>query len=169
MPQQIRRQKASLLVVDPSPISLTAVAGVMDAQGYDCYCARGCEAAGKAIDQAPLDLVLWDVTADADASLNEIQSLREAYPGKLSDVPFILLADNCWAGLEMTAQRDRTGKVPLQTARPQHPGRRRSAIAVGASRHSRPSHGASENQRPRLDSIGLTPYRQRNGRTNRFN
>ena len=100
MSQPLRRQKATILVVDSSPVGLTVVAGVLDSQGYECYCARTCEAASKAIDQGVIDLILWDVTDDAAVSLAEIQSLRDKHSDKLADVSFILLADNCWAGLE---------------------------------------------------------------------
>ena len=95
-----RKEKATILVVDPSPISLTALAGVMDSQGYECYCARSPEAADKAIDMSPTDLVLWDVADDAAAALEAIKSLQSRRADDLSNVPFILLAESRWAGLE---------------------------------------------------------------------
>lgn len=93
-------QAATILVVDPSPISLTAVAGVLDTQGYECYCARTAEAAEKAIESAPVDLVVWDVADDAADAMTQIEALRTSHGAKIAEVPFILLADSCWAGLE---------------------------------------------------------------------
>lgn len=94
------RGKATVLVVDPRPISLTAVAAVVDTQGYECFCARTAEAASKALDQSPIDLVLWDVADDAAAAIDEISALRQHHPAALADVPIIVLAESRWAGLE---------------------------------------------------------------------
>ena len=33
-----------ILVIDPDPLTLTAVAAVLDMQGYECHCARDGEA-----------------------------------------------------------------------------------------------------------------------------
>jgi len=87
---------ATILVVDPSPISLTAVAGVLDTQGYECYCARTADAAQKAVKTTAIDLIVWDVGNDAAVAITEMQALRSG----LADVPIIVLAESCWAGLE---------------------------------------------------------------------
>lgn len=92
--------KATILVVDASPIGVTATAGVLDTQGYDCYCARTAGAAGKAVDSTTIDLMVWDVGDDAMQAIEQIQDLREQYAKQLADVPVILIADGCWAGLE---------------------------------------------------------------------
>ncbi|QDV70088.1 transcriptional regulatory protein ZraR [Rosistilla carotiformis] len=94
------RGSATVLVVDPRPVSLTALAAVIDSQGYECYCARNAKAACKAVEQRPIDMILWDVADDAAAAIDQIHALRELHPEPLADVPVILIAESCWAGLE---------------------------------------------------------------------
>lgn len=93
-------QNATILVVDPSPISLTAVAGVLDTQSYECYCARTAKAAEKAVMTTAIDLIVWDVADDAAEAITEMQALRREHAEELADVPLIVLADSRWAGLE---------------------------------------------------------------------
>ena len=89
---------ASILVVDPDPLSLIAMAGVLHTQGYQCTCARSGDAAKTALRNARMDLVLWDVADDAAGVLDSLAAMR-----KLADchqLPAILVAESRWAGLE---------------------------------------------------------------------
>ena len=91
---------ATILVMDPNPVSLTALAGVLDSKGYTCFCARSSEAATKAVQDSSIDLIIWDVADDAAATLDAIRQMRAGMTDQLSDVPFVLLADVQWSGLE---------------------------------------------------------------------
>ena len=62
-------QRATIVVLDPSPVSLLTVAGVLDSQGYGCICARTGSAAIEALSMGTVDLLLCDVTDDAAAAL----------------------------------------------------------------------------------------------------
>ncbi len=92
------RQTGRVLVLDSSPISLIALAGVLDAAGFECTCARTAEAAHKAITSEPQDLLVADVGDDAPAMLNLVTELRGIT--ETQDLPAILIAGNEWAGLE---------------------------------------------------------------------
>ena len=89
-------------MVDPSPLSLIAVAGVLDYQGYGCVCARNAKAAITALGMGTQDLVVWDVADDAMAALDSIQKMR-SHAG-YEQLPAILNAQSEWAGLEKRAE-----------------------------------------------------------------
>ena len=93
-----QRSATTILVIDPNPITLLGTAGVLDSLGHTCYCARDLTAAGKTPQHASLDLVVLDVGDDAEAALAFIPEIRDltATP----ELPVILIADGCWAGLE---------------------------------------------------------------------
>ncbi len=90
--------QASILVVDPDPLSLIAMAGVLHTQGYRCTCARTSDAAGQALRSARHDMLLWDVADDAAAVVESLGTLRSTngYQG----LPAVLVAESRWAGLE---------------------------------------------------------------------
>jgi len=90
--------RASVLVVDPSPLSLIALAGVLDSQGYGCICARTLDGAISAMSLGQIDLVVCDVADDAAAALEMLLALRSR-DGQ-ANLPVILIADSRWAGLE---------------------------------------------------------------------
>lgn len=92
------RPDATILVIDSSPITLIATAGVLDSQGYACVCARTPEAAEKGASQESLDAVVMDVGDDAEAALMLVERLRAATGS--ADLPVLLIADACWAGLQ---------------------------------------------------------------------
>lgn len=96
--QPSARQPASIIVLDPSPISLLALAGVLDAQGYSCVCARDRAAALAALEMGQQDLLVCDVGDDAAAALETIGQMRanEGY----TDLPAVFIAEGRWAGLE---------------------------------------------------------------------
>jgi len=90
--------RPTLLVVDPSSLSLIAMAGVLDAQNYACICARTLDSAISAMTMGPIDLVVCDVANDAPAALEMLIAVR-AHKDH-ADLPAILIADSKWAGLE---------------------------------------------------------------------
>ena len=89
---------ATILVVDPSPITLLGTAGVLDSFGYACYCARDASAALQVPQQSTLDAVVIDVADDAEAALQLVTDLRLASGN--ADLPCFLIADVSWSGLE---------------------------------------------------------------------
>ena len=91
-------QDATILVVDPSPITLLGTAGVLDSLGLACYCARDSDAALKVPAQTTLDAVVIDVSDDAEAALELLEKLRQATEN--AELPGILIASSEWAGLE---------------------------------------------------------------------
>ncbi len=94
---------ASLLVVDPSPITLLGTAGVLDSFGYTCYCARTSAAALQAAAEHQLDGVVMDVGGDAEAALELVPELRRQ-AGE-SALPWIFIADQRWVGLEKRCEQ----------------------------------------------------------------
>jgi CheY-like chemotaxis protein len=91
-------KNASVLVVDPSPLSLLALAGVLHAQGFQCVCARDKTTALRAIELGPQDIVVWDVGDDALAALEALSELRTQ--PEHQQIPAVMLAESRWAGLE---------------------------------------------------------------------
>ena len=102
--QTIRRHDrgASIIVVDPSSLSLLALAGVLHNYGHECVCARTSHAAFTAAKEAIHDLVVWDVGTDAQNALDGLNEIREQTENK--EIPAILIAENRWAGLEKKAE-----------------------------------------------------------------
>jgi DNA-binding NtrC family response regulator len=98
--------RASIVVVDTNPISLLALAGVLDSQGYNCICARTAAAALEALTMGPQDLVVWDVGDDAQAVLDALEQMRSTDHHR--GLAAVLLAESKWAGLEKKAEAMRT-------------------------------------------------------------
>ena len=96
--RETSRRRASIVVLDPSPISLLTLAGVLDRQGYGCTCARSGAAALEALEMTRQDLLVCDVSDDATAALETLQQLRmvEGY----EELAAVLIAESRWAGLE---------------------------------------------------------------------
>lgn len=92
------KHRASIVVCDPSPISLLALAGVLDNQGYGCICARQGEAAVEALSMGRQDLLVCDVGDDAAAALETLATMRSI--DQYEEMPAVLIADSRWAGLE---------------------------------------------------------------------
>ena len=99
-----RQQKRGAIVVfDPSPLSLLALAGALDCQGYQCTCARTSEAAVAAMSmELRHDLVVCDVADDASQALETIAEMRKV--GDQDPLPAVLIAESRWAGLERKAE-----------------------------------------------------------------
>ncbi len=96
------RRRASIVVLDPSPISLLALAGVLDAQGYGCTCARNGDAAVQALGMTHQDLLVCDVADDAAAALETLEKMR-AVDGN-ENLAAVLIAESRWAGLEQKTE-----------------------------------------------------------------
>ncbi len=95
-------KRASIVVFDPSPISLLALAGVIDSQGYACVCAREGKAAVDALSLGTQDLLVCDVANDAAAALETLDEIRST--AGYEQMPAVLIADARWAGLEKKAE-----------------------------------------------------------------
>lgn len=59
-------EPAVILIVDEDPLTLTGVAAVLHLSGHECHCARGAEAAWKAVRSLDLDLILLNADAKSD-------------------------------------------------------------------------------------------------------
>lgn len=97
------KSRATVLVIDASPLSLTATAGVLDTQGYACICAKTLDQAISAMSMGPIDLVVCDVGNDAPAALETLVALRSKEDN--ADLPAIMIADVKWAGLEKKTEK----------------------------------------------------------------
>lgn len=81
---------AVVLVIDDDPLTLTGVAAVLNMAGYDCHCARDAEAAVKAAQALPLDLIICDVNLGGESGLELVQELRETHSQQ--DVPVLFVS-----------------------------------------------------------------------------
>jgi response regulator RpfG family c-di-GMP phosphodiesterase len=117
------KSRGMIVVVDASPLSLIATAGVLDSQGYSCVCARTLDQAISAMGMGPVDLIVCDVGNDAAAALETLMAIRanDAHV----DLPAVLIADTKWAGLEKKTEA--MGAVTRCLFKPIDPG---SLLAV---------------------------------------
>lgn len=92
------RRVGQALVVDSNALSLIAIAGVLDSEGYQCVCAKSLDSALAATKMSKFDLVVCDVGQDAQAAMELLVGLRAAEDQ--ADLPAVLIADAKWAGLE---------------------------------------------------------------------
>lgn len=90
--QTFQANSAVILVIDSDPITLTGMAAVLDMSGYECHCARGEEAAVKAANQLPLDLIICDVNLAGESGLDLCRAIREI--DGLSDVPLMFVSSS---------------------------------------------------------------------------
>jgi DNA-binding response OmpR family regulator len=81
-----------ILIVDADPLTLTGVAAVLDMSGYECHCARDTEAAIKAAQTLPLDLIICDVNLNGESGLALCQEIRDRIG--LTDVPVMFVSSN---------------------------------------------------------------------------
>lgn len=96
------RTRASIVVLDSSPVSLLAMAGVLDSQGYSCVCARDRAAAVGALAMGTQDLIVADVGDDAAEVLATLDQMRSVASYEM--LPAVLIAESRWAGLEKKAE-----------------------------------------------------------------
>ena len=80
-----------ILVIDDDAITLTAVAAILDMNGFECHCARDAEAALKAARGQSLDLIICDLNIGADDGM-ELCAEIKAVDG-LADVPVLFLSN----------------------------------------------------------------------------
>lgn len=92
------KTRGTILVIDTTPLSLIALAGVLDTDGYSCICARTPTAATEAMRMDKIDIVVCDVGDDAPGMLELLAGLRSSV-GE-SELPAVLIADQRWVGLE---------------------------------------------------------------------
>lgn len=88
--KKLAAKKPVLLIIDDDPLTLTAIAAVLDMNDYECHCARDAEAAIKAAKSLPLDLIISDIDLENDNGFELCQRLR-SLPG-LESVPLLFLS-----------------------------------------------------------------------------
>ena len=96
------KKRASIVVLDPSPFSLLAMAGVLHSHGYGCVCARDGAAAVQALGMGTQDLLVCDVGDDAAAALATLEEMRST--DGYQELPAVMIAESKWAGLEKKAE-----------------------------------------------------------------
>lgn len=84
------KTRAVILIIDADPLTLTAVAAVLDMNGYECHCARDAEAALKAVRGLSLDLVICDIDLDGEDGLALVRELQQEENAE--EVPFLFLS-----------------------------------------------------------------------------
>jgi len=92
------KPRGTILVIDTAPLSLIALAGVLDTDGYCCICARTSTAATEAMRTEKIDIVVCDVGDDAPMMLELLAVLRRSTTE--GELPAVLIADQRWVGLE---------------------------------------------------------------------
>ncbi len=83
--------KPVVLVIDPDPLTLTAIAAMLDSAQFKVFCARDREAALKGATQLSLDLIICDEEIDATKGedlISELRSVPERY-----DVPIMYMSE----------------------------------------------------------------------------
>ena len=80
---------AVILIIDADPINLTGVAAVLHSAGYQCICARGEEAATKAVQAHALDLIICDVNLEGVNGVELCRELRRLPGGMEVPVMFV--------------------------------------------------------------------------------
>ncbi|MEE2640314.1 MAG: response regulator [Planctomycetota bacterium] len=84
--------KPQILVVDPDPLTLTAVAAALHLSGYESHCARDSEAALKAAADESLDLIICDTKLEGESGLDLCREIR-LMNGK-EDVPVMFVSSS---------------------------------------------------------------------------
>lgn len=92
------RRRGSIIVIDPGPLSLLSLAGVLDSRGFTCVCGRTAADAVGAFQLGPQDLIVWDIADDAESVLRSLDDIRQQTDYR--HFPAVLLAETRWAGLE---------------------------------------------------------------------
>ncbi|MDG2013541.1 MAG: response regulator [Pirellulaceae bacterium] len=82
--------KPVVLVIDPDPLTLTAIAAMLDSAQFKVYCARDKVAAIKGATHLALDLIICDESID-DADGEEVISDLRAIPNR-DDVPILYMS-----------------------------------------------------------------------------
>lgn len=83
--------KPVVLVIDPDPLTLTAIAAMLDSAQFKVFCARDREAALKGAWDLTLDLIVCDEEIDDSRGESMIAELR-AIPDR-HDVPIMYMSE----------------------------------------------------------------------------
>ncbi|MBM4003238.1 MAG: response regulator [Planctomycetes bacterium] len=82
--------RAAILIIDSDAITLTAMAAVLDMSGYECHCAQDFEAALKALQSNPIDLMICDVNLRGASGLEMCRDLK--LTGNCPDIPQLFVS-----------------------------------------------------------------------------
>jgi len=83
--------KPVVLVIDPDPLTLTAIAAMLDSAQFKVFCARDREAAIKGATDLALDLIVCDEEIDSSRGEEMIAELR-SIPDR-HDVPIMYMSE----------------------------------------------------------------------------
>lgn len=86
------QKKATILVVDGDPLTLTATSAALYMAGYECHGAADSEAALKAARQLSLDLVICDVHVQGESGLMLCGEIKRQEG--MADVPIMFISAN---------------------------------------------------------------------------
>jgi CheY-like chemotaxis protein len=86
----VGNEPAVILIVDPDPLTLTAVAAVLDLSGYECHMARDPRGALQAARALPLDLVVCDVDLPDQSGFELCQAIRGV--PNCEQLPFVFVS-----------------------------------------------------------------------------
>ncbi len=103
-PKSSLKRSGRVRVRDTNSLSLIALAGVLDAAGWECVCARGNDAVWKALDAECFDLLVYDADDDATAAIEVVAAIRQR-PSDAA-LPVVLIAGPQWAGMEQKTESD---------------------------------------------------------------
>lgn len=79
--------EATILIADDEPLFLRTTAALLRKSGYRCICAPDGNAAIKALQREPIDLILSDLNMPGNLKLELLQVGREKWP----DIPLIVI------------------------------------------------------------------------------
>jgi CheY-like chemotaxis protein len=79
-----------ILVIDPDPVTLTAISAILHCANYEVHCARDRQAAWRGAQTLDLDLIICDDAIDGDLRPGLMDELR-AIPA-MADVPTLHLS-----------------------------------------------------------------------------
>ena len=82
--------RATILLVDDEPSTLTSLAAVLQLEGYDCRTASDAATARELAQLSPIDLIISDIDLGGDDGLTVCQELRDL-PG-LGSIPVMFLS-----------------------------------------------------------------------------
>jgi len=84
--------KATILVIDPDALSLTAISAMLHSANYEIHIAQDREAALKAAQQLELDLILCDERIDESQGAEVIKGVRALE--NCADTPIMYMSTN---------------------------------------------------------------------------
>ena len=115
--------KPVVLVIDPDPLTLTAIAAMLDSAQFKVFCARDKQAALKGACQLALDLIICDEAID-DCRGEEVIAELRAIPDR-HDVPIMYMSHR---QLPDIISRSHDAGVAYHIKKPLEPARLMEAI-----------------------------------------